>query len=528
MKVLAIDLGTYSVKFLSCHVERKSIVVEKTTCIPIDLKGNVEQQDIEDKQFEIIQKYLKDNNDDSRRIFQIPAKWLTARFLSFPVSGRKKAEQMLPFQLDRELPFNLSNAQYASQFIPKRNAFFTLTSIIDLNRFDQYFRKLETLGVIPDIITSEVSVIQSYIQQKKLDGPFAVLDVGHETTKAFFVHDKKVVSAHLSHIAGKSITETIANTYKIPYDEAEEFKLNKSFFLTESQYDEVNEDQKVFAHMMDALFTPLIMEFKRWELGHRILYDKGIQTVYLCGGSTHIKNFNNYLAEKLSTSALHLDILQDNNIKGTLKEEENYISHHIPYLMVQTIDSKIPPINFRKGIYSSGEQTEIPFYSAFFIGIRALVVAFIILVSLLFERVFLLKEEKNLEVQITKLIKRSELNILKRDQRLYQRKPELILNKLKSRYKDVENEISLIQEISKKNAILPLVNIRNSLKADPRWFITSYEKNGDFITIEFECKDKETYDGLKTQLSFLPYKNVTFKDNSNGKLLHLEFEDSHI
>lgn len=528
MKVLSIDLGTYSVKFLYCSLDRKSIIVEKITSIPLELSNKATPQEIEDKQIEILQQFFKENSEESKKIIQIPSKWLTSRFLNFPVSSKKKAEQMLPFQLDRELPFNLTNVQYASQFIPKRNSFFTLTSIIDLNRFDLFFRKLETANILPDIITSEASIIQSYIHQRKFEGSSCILDIGHETTKAFFIQDKKVVSSHIAHIAGKTITENISRTYQISYQEAEEFKLTKSFFLTDSQYNEVNEDQKAFALMMNGIFSSFLLEFKRWELGHKITHGEGIKTIYLCGGSSRIKNFNNFLTQKLSINVLHLDLLQDNNIKDSSIEGDEYLSNYIPFLMAQTAESKLLPINFRKGIYSSGEQTEIPFYSAFFIGARVLIVAFIIFISLLFERVFLLKEEKNLETQITKLIKRSELNIIKRDQRLYQMKPLLILNKLKSRYVEIEKEIELIQNISKTNAILPILNVKNILKSESTWYVKLYEKTGSFITIEIECDSELVYESIKSQLSFLPYKNLSFQDDPKSKVLHLEFEDTPI
>ena len=122
---------------------------------------------------------------------------------------------------------------------------------------------------------------------------FCVIDIGHNTSKAYFINRSQVVSNHVSRTAGQVIDEVIAQTYQISRDEAIVYKHENCFFLTEEQYEGVEEDQKEFARLMKQALTPLINDIKRWELGFRVKNGLAVKTIYLTGGTSQINNICN-------------------------------------------------------------------------------------------------------------------------------------------------------------------------------------------------------------------------------------------
>ena len=60
-----------------------------------------------------------------------------------------------------------------------------------------------------------------------------ILDLGHSTTKAYFIHQQQIVSTHISYVAGSVIDQVIAETYQISLPEAIIYKHQNSFLLTE-------------------------------------------------------------------------------------------------------------------------------------------------------------------------------------------------------------------------------------------------------------------------------------------------------
>ena len=81
-----------------------------------------EEVSTEDIQSEIIESYLDEMDAvhtegfEGKIIFQIPNKLFTTRYLHIPVKQEKKAEQMIPFQLDDELPYTIPELHYVNKF----------------------------------------------------------------------------------------------------------------------------------------------------------------------------------------------------------------------------------------------------------------------------------------------------------------------------------------------------------------------------------------------------------------------------
>ena len=97
MHVLAIDVGSYSVKYISSFVEKRRVNhVEMSEIILRDYMNDHPDLITLDAQATIVQEIIDSTaRPDTRVIFQVDNEMLTTRFLTLPVKSKKKAELML-------------------------------------------------------------------------------------------------------------------------------------------------------------------------------------------------------------------------------------------------------------------------------------------------------------------------------------------------------------------------------------------------------------------------------------------------
>ena len=148
MEVLCVDLGKYSLKFVRGRIERKEFIVEDIyeELISEHLPPSTEDQDeieeeILETQIELIKNYLEENPEIEKYVINLPNEFTTTRFLNIPVKNKKKAEQILPFQLEDELPFPIMEAHLGNLFIPNGEALYVVSSIAKKETFNKLFFK---------------------------------------------------------------------------------------------------------------------------------------------------------------------------------------------------------------------------------------------------------------------------------------------------------------------------------------------------------------------------------------------------
>lgn len=526
MNLLAIDLGSYAVKYAFCSLEKKRMVVHSHGLVVIDeikkdLPEDATQEMIE---LEVMKRFVEDF-PNSKIITHVPVELITTRYLSLPVNNKKKAELMIPFQLDENLPFSIQDAHY-SAFIQKVGDHSEAqVSISPLAEFETLYSSLESNNIMPHLMASELAYIQSYAEQSPFSGSYAIIDIGHQYTKGYFVHNKNVISNHVSYIAGSVIDEVIAESYEIPLGEAVTYKHQNCFLLTEAQYETVNEDQKEFALLMKQIFAPLVQDLKRWELGFRVKYGRPVDRVFITGGTSNISNINNFLSLELGLKVEHLpepnDFVLDDDL---VAESGNQLSSCLTMLAAQR--AKHAPANMLQGSFSGSSTASLPLHSTSFILTRALCLLLVAFVFFGAEKLFFLnKESKNLDRKVQKLLKNKSLNLASKDRRLYKKSPERLLKKIKGKTKQVYKEVETIQDALKVNALKPLSLIHSYLSKNENIHLTMFETQGPRIKTKFESKNSEEINILASILKGLPLKNKKVSHKKGTTSLRLSFEE---
>jgi len=498
MKQIAIDIGTYSIKFLEYEIERKSInYLGFNEVIISEFTGQLSDvYSFVDLQTDIIRSYLKDIHFEGNLIYQIPNNLTTIRILHLPIKNKKKALQMIPFQLDEDLPYSSGSIHFDQTFISKKDGLHALVVISSKSEFEEYFNYLKRKEILPYILTAEISIFQNYALSIKGEKSFAIIDLGHTTTKGYFFHMGRVVSSHTSYVAGKIIDEVLSQTYQISIEQAIVYKHENCFLLTEAQFDDIDDDQKDFSILMDQIFAPLISDITKWDLGFKVNYGHGIDSIYLVGGTSNIKNINNYLATKLSikVSSLHAFTESHPKLPPNIKDQKTYTLNN---LMALSVASKIPLINLRSGDFSSLDLEKIPLHTAAFVFARVIIIFVMLFSTLMVERLFLYKQDTAYDTRIKQIIKKPLYKISTNDQRFYFQGPEKIHRIFKLKENEIQQEISSLQSATNINIIEPLVKLGLLLKGQNDIELIEYSSDLEKASAVFSTESMEQLNQLK-------------------------------
>jgi general secretion pathway protein L len=460
MQYISINIGTYSIKFLNFTLDKKKVVFKACKEVVMDSdEFNVMESDVvTDLQFNIIADYLKEIETDYRLILNTPSELITERILNLPVKNKKKAQLMIPFQLEEDIPFSLSDVHMASSMQIHKESTRALVNMVKEENFQAFFEKMQQYAVSPRLLTSEVSVLENFIRHTNeiLPTAFCVLDLGHTTSKAYFFLNRELKAIHTSYTAGHAISEAICDAYSINSEEAAIYKHQNCFFLTQDQYAKVNEAQQIFGNLMDKTFEPLMHEIRRWHVGFKVQNGIAINNIYLIGGTSNIKNINYYMTEQLGISVSTFQAYSETNSEAIDSNEKQQRKFAYAALMAQAYVFKSEIINFLTGRFSFQGKMDLPLQSFSFIATRLAIVALILFTSALTERFFINRDLLEANNKIKTLVKNPMLAISPKDQRTLTKSAAPLVQKIKKDIHSIDQTVKTLQSSVQVNALKSL------------------------------------------------------------------------
>lgn len=520
MHVLSIDTGTYSVKYISSFVDRRKIShVEMSEIIVQDYMNDHPDLSQEDAINSIVQEIIDSTaRPETRIIYQMSSQVMTTRFLTLPVKSKKKAELMLPFQLEEDIPFSLSEIHYGYRLEKQATQHTALVELVKSQIFEPQYNKLKEKNILPNILTTEASVVENFFNLNPMAGPFCLLDIGHSTTKAYFFYNSRLLMTHICYFGGAQINEMISETYKIEKDEAIIYKHQNAFLLTSAQYQEVEVSQKEFSAAMEKVFSPLISDFLRWKIGFKVNFGLSIQHAFVCGGTSNIKNITNYLTEKLDVKVTLLESFDKIESEKIDLNPKNKSKYAIVNMMVLGFRQKNRFINLLTGHFTQASTSELPLHSFAFLGVRVAAVSAMLFILLIAERFFIEKDIAFVNSKMNNIIKNPELQIPGRLRRQAVTNPKPIFDALVKKQRGIRQEISTLQSAIEIQALSPLVTISQVAGTSPGATLVKFksDSNGE-VTCVFSAESVEELMKVKNSL-----------ENSNLKDMKAEIDESKL
>lgn len=114
-----------------------------------------------------IKEYISQHGKDLRGTFvSLPDKWAITKFIHVPAArGRGTLDQLMSFEIERHIPFNLEDVVYDFQVIEERDKTYTVMfTVVRKQKVDFVLDTLEKMALTPDLLTTSSFAIYNAIE----------------------------------------------------------------------------------------------------------------------------------------------------------------------------------------------------------------------------------------------------------------------------------------------------------------------------------------------------------------------------
>lgn len=151
--------------------------------VPLVLEGQGDLRERERTFVQAIKDFLYQHGTQPQQVvLGLPRRLMILRFLDLPLVPREDLEQMLPYELERHLPFPVREAQFDFQILSKgeNGRQKVLLVAIQREKLEQFMDLLELAGLRPDIVdVTCLATCNALIYRKKVlpEEVWALLDL---------------------------------------------------------------------------------------------------------------------------------------------------------------------------------------------------------------------------------------------------------------------------------------------------------------------------------------------------------------
>lgn len=325
MKSIGIDIGTYSIKVAEVVTSGKNVSIRSLAEFPLNSDPNA------DNQIAILEtlRNIASAQDPNSATFVLAVSQdkVTTRQRFFPFSERKKIVKSLPFELEEEIPFDISNAIFDAKYVRQID---NITDIIACatpkSRVEGVLQAAHDAGIEPQIVSMEsaahancVEGWHSDIPKEKPSGPSTLeegakpapdevtllVDIGHRKTIVSVFRRGRMMATRTISWGGKNLIDAVSKKYGVLYQEALRETQAKAFILISP--DGASKDQVVFSDTIAESFNEMIRELKLTMMEISTDYNVYFTSIQLTGGVSRVRNLNAHITQALEIPCNYFD-----------------------------------------------------------------------------------------------------------------------------------------------------------------------------------------------------------------------------
>ncbi|NMO21587.1 pilus assembly protein PilM [Pyxidicoccus fallax] len=302
-RILGLDLGSHSVKGVVLEAKTKGHMVRGFAEVRRAQEGD-RTDTLRAAVQELIGQLPPGHADQV--VVALPGPSLTTHALSLPFSESKKIEVALPFEIDSQLPFDISQAVFDYQVVglkdtdTKEKASDILVGVVRKEELQGLLTLLGELKLDPRIVTHPGLAYQNLLQQYPAlfegqgeGGAVAIVDIGHERTSvAFGRPGTGVIFARTFAGGGRDLSKALATEFQTTVPEAHHWKEQHGAVASAAQGPDAERAAGAFVRGLQPMLRELRPTLKAFTARTR----QQVGAVVLTGGTARMPG----LAEQLS------------------------------------------------------------------------------------------------------------------------------------------------------------------------------------------------------------------------------------
>jgi type IV pilus assembly protein PilM len=293
-----LDIGSSSVKILELKGDKEADAI----ALAVNPVGN-SNVDLPTKQradlAEVVKSLVKESGVKSRNVvLSIPESLVFSRILKLPIMSTPELASAIKWELDQVVPFPPDKIDISWVVIDKPKKVIgnekmkVFVVAVPKKVTEAYVKFLALTGLEPVRIENEIlSLARGLAQLTANKGVSLILDVGASSTKMVVVEEEQIHLSHVVPLAGMAMTRMIAEEFKIPLNQAEEYK--RAYGVDKQQV-----EGKIYM-TLSGLIDSLVVEIKKVMANFANTEgNKQIERIILVGGGAFLKGFTGVLVEK--------------------------------------------------------------------------------------------------------------------------------------------------------------------------------------------------------------------------------------
>lgn len=372
MKVLGVDLGSFSIKVAELETNSKGFVITNVFEFPFSLDASRDRgiQTIEALR-SLAEKYDPNN---TRWVIGVPQHRMSVLMKRFPFHERAKILRSLAFELEDDIPLDVDDTIFDFKMVefvgtsadvlaiacPKDAVRETLALSKDCG-FDPEIVGAEGIalanvfenwqGMPPQVpialrtptVTEDGQTLQVPVARSRL-----ILHIGHTRSIILVYRDSSLIAIRSLQWGGKDVANALSTTFSVSIFEAIKVLETRSFILMNSAgatQDQIRLSQTV-AGQVDFLLKDLRLTLLEVKTSFNLEYSE----IELTGGACQIQNLGAYLTQGLEIPAnMNLQSLSRLPSKMTLSTQLEAVAPVAIGLAIEGVKRpRNPPVNLRK------------------------------------------------------------------------------------------------------------------------------------------------------------------------------------
>ncbi len=334
--IIGLDLGSCVVKAIVVRMAMRGseIIGLESEPVTLDENGRSKPSDVLEATGRLVERL---NLDQVSIYCAVPGELAAVRQIHLPTSAAKRLEQVLRFELDETLPFDIEDAVFDFVEVSRNSdEIVVLAASMLRDNVQQMIDGLGECGIDPNEIGVSPFSYRSLHDAKASaeDELAAFVDIGHLRT-TISVLDTRVPTGRTILRGGRDLTDALAQKGKVSFEEAEQYKQQHGL------------DGQVGVILNEAI-RPLIREIRQTLKGHLAAGGGRVTKVLLAGGGAKLSGLVDLLQDELGVPVERygLSLGQSTALEASDQHFEFALTHA---LARQEILQRSQRINLRQG-----------------------------------------------------------------------------------------------------------------------------------------------------------------------------------
>lgn len=295
--IVGLDLGSYTVRAARLRVGFRNMELEDMVARGVD-----------DDPWPAIAAAVK----GADVVFStLPGDQVSFRQLEFPRAAAKRLDQIIPFELDGELPFELETLVIHHRVMDRTaDKLQILAAATQHERVADLLSELSTQGINPREVVPAPLCLVELARMTAPEGTAAVVDVGHGRTDITISVEGEFKSARTVSFGGRDVTTALARAFGAPEEVALEWKHSETY-LYEGDREQLEGDSRIAADAVAETADRLVRELRQTLVAHELDTGGSVDKLVLCGGGSRLGGLPEYLSDRLGLPVERFDVPPD-------------------------------------------------------------------------------------------------------------------------------------------------------------------------------------------------------------------------